>query len=97
MIKRRRIPYHSEVVRCILRRKKILRQGTRLRKGIPDILGATVAQQSAVMDLEEKGHFTPGHEPKVIPDAIIIATVAQQSVVLHLAEMADFTPGYAPT
>jgi hypothetical protein len=26
------------------------------------------------MDLEEKGHFTPGHEPKVIPDAIIIAT-----------------------
>ena len=56
----------------------------------------TVSQRSGEMHLEEKEDFTPGHEPKVIPDAIIIATVAQQSAVLHLAEMADVTPGYAP-
>ena len=31
------------------------------------------------MHLEEKEEFTPGHEPKVILDDIIIATVEKQS------------------
>ena len=43
---------------------------------IPDaIIISTVAQQSAVRHLAEKDDFTPGHEPKVIPDDISIAKV----------------------
>ena len=48
------------------------------------------------MHLEEKDACTPGHEPKVIPEAIILSTVAQHSAVRHLAEKDAFTPRHEP-
>ena len=54
----------------------------------------TVSQRSGEMHLEEKEVFTPGHEPKGIPD-ILGATVAQQSAVMDL-EKGHFTPGHEP-
>ena len=54
-----------------------------------------VSQRSGEMHLEEKEVFTPGHEPKGIPD-ILGATVSQQSVVMDLEEKGHFTPGHEP-
>ena len=63
---------------------------------LDDSIIATVEKQSVVLHLEEKEEFTPGHEPKLLPDDIMTAKVEKLSVVCGSSSVPVFKPHGAP-